>query len=207
MFPGCSRNPRLGRLSLFAFLTAAALSFGVALQVEKTLLAFLQKRFQLVLERGLGAHAGDAFFRGEGLFDGEVQLPALVQAQDLDLDLLLFLQVVPDVFDVRIGDFADMDQTASAVGELYECAVIGDFDDRAFHDRACVNAHAVPDTPPRSNMRGNYTATPRRVSISQTGYAGVPHPAGPPWAGRGRLPSCPILRRPPLRPVRDRTPG
>src|SRR5437762_375554 len=113
MFPGCSRNPRLGRLSLFAFLTAAALSFGVALQVEKTLLAFLQKRFQLVLERGLGAHAGDAFFRGEGLFDGEVQLPALVQAQDLDLDLLLFLQVVPDVFDVRIGDFADMDQAAS----------------------------------------------------------------------------------------------
>src|SRR5439155_25673519 len=91
------RPGRLGRLSLFAFLAAAALGFSVALQVEETLLAFLQKRFQLVLERGLGAGAGDAFFRGEGLFDGEVQLPTLVQAQDLDLDLLLFLQVVPDV--------------------------------------------------------------------------------------------------------------
>ena len=56
-----------------------------------------------------GAAHGTALTRGAGrgihsLFDGEVDAAVLVNADDLDLDLLPFLEMILHIVDIGIGD-------------------------------------------------------------------------------------------------------
>ena len=69
-----------------------------------------------------------------GLLDGEIDALAVIDTDDLDLDLLSFLKVVVDVIDVRIGDFRDMYQSGLIVRQRNECAELGDAGNFTFQD-------------------------------------------------------------------------
>ena len=51
------------------------------------------------------------------LLDGEVDTAVLVDADDLDLDLLPFLQMILYIVDIGIGDLRDMHQPRLALGQ------------------------------------------------------------------------------------------
>ena len=94
-----------------------------------------------------GPAAGPALSRGagrgiHGLFDGEVDAAVLVDADDLDLDLLPFLQMILHVVDVGVGDLRDVHQTRLAFRQGDERAELCDACDLSFQNRTNTKLHS-----------------------------------------------------------------
>lgn len=79
--------------------------------------------------------------RGCGLLDGQIDAACLVDAHDLDLDLLAFRQEVLYVGHVGVGDLRDVDQTGPSAGQGHKCAEFGDTFDVSFQDCAYTDFH------------------------------------------------------------------
>src|SRR5689334_15491701 len=69
---------------------------------------------------------GDAFVRSEQGFPAQPHLARGVDVDDLDHDLLAFLELVPHVFDAVVGDFRDMEQAVAPGHDLDEGAEVRD---------------------------------------------------------------------------------
>ena len=79
--------------------------------------------------------------RGCGLLDGQIDAACLVDAHDLDLNLLAFRQEVLHVGHVGVGDLRDVDQTGPSAGQGHKCAEFGDTFDVSFQDCAYTDFH------------------------------------------------------------------
>ena len=78
------------------------------------------------------------------LLDGEIDLPCLVDTEDLYLDGVTDLQIVVDVVDVGVGNLRNMYKTALAAGKQYERSEFGDACDFAFLNRSDFQLYGVP---------------------------------------------------------------
>jgi hypothetical protein len=106
-----------------------------ALEVDLAFLALAHEALELLLELGVAAAAtlhGRRILEG---FDGQVDLPVLLDGPDLRLDLISLAKVLVNVLDVVAVDLGDVHEPDLAVLELQEgpvgCdALYGAFDDR-----------------------------------------------------------------------------
>ena len=79
--------------------------------------------------------------RIHSLFNGEVDTAVLVDADDLDLDLLPFLQMILYIVYIGIGDLRDVHQPRFALGQRDESAELRDACDLSFHNRTNTKLH------------------------------------------------------------------
>ena len=63
---------------------------------------------------------GGALRRIIDLLNGEIDPVGLVDADDLDLDLLTLLQIIADLIDIGIGDLGDVHQSGAALRQRHK---------------------------------------------------------------------------------------
>ena len=91
---------------------------------------------------------GGTLRRGLHLLDGQVDPVGLVDADDLDLDLLPLVEVIRHLIDIGIGDLRDMDQSASPLRQGHKGPEFCDPRHLAVHDGPNSKLHRRPKYPP-----------------------------------------------------------
>ena len=80
--------------------------------------------------------------RGRGdLLDRQVDAVGLVNADDLDLDLLSLLQMLRDLIDIGISDLRDVHQTGATLRQRHERAKLGNTRNFSVQDRSNTKLH------------------------------------------------------------------
>ena len=145
----------VGTVSIPARAAAATLGVRLAAEVREALIAVLEELRELVFKRGRGiAVAATAAeiprsaalaLRAEGripcrslcfwllllkLLDGKGNLAAIIDAQYLNLHLVMFGEEIVDILDIDIRYLRDMDETRLAFRQFYESTEIRDARDQ-----------------------------------------------------------------------------
>ena len=109
---------------------------GPGLGVMTDLLAE-QAGLVIAVEIGAGGTLGG---RGD-LLDRQVDAVGLVNADDLDLDLLSLLQMLRDLADIGISDLRDVHQTGATLRQRHERAKLSDTRNFSVQDRSNTKLH------------------------------------------------------------------
>ena len=91
----------------------------------------------IAVEIGAGGTLGG---RGD-LLDRQVNAVGLVNADDLDLDLLSLLQMLRDLADIGISDLRDVHQTGTTLRQRHESAKLSDTRNFSVQDRSNTKLH------------------------------------------------------------------